>query len=68
MENSQETKQTLLKKEIVVPVLVTSSIGILGFLFGRKIGRAQGASAMAQQVLNKDPELWMNVYKALNNK
>lgn len=67
MNNSQE-KHPLLKKEVLVPLVCSATIALCGFVFGRRIGRNEGATALAMKVLDKDPDLAVNVYKALNNK
>lgn len=68
MENSQETKQTLIKKEHIVPIAVTACLGLASFMLGRKVGRQQGVNSVSQALLNKDPDLWMKVTKVFNEK
>lgn len=68
MNKSQETKHPLLKKEVLVPLLGIAGLTFVGFVFGRRIGRNEGATALTMKVLDKDPDLAVNVYKALNNK
>ena len=68
MENSQETKQPLIKKEHVVPIAITVGVGLASFMLGRKIGRNQGVNSVSQALLNKDPDLWMKVTKVFNEK
>lgn len=68
MNKSQETKHPLLKKEVLLPLVCTAGIALVGFVFGRRFGRNEGATALGMKVLEKDPDLAVNVYKALNNK